>query len=97
MSTQYQSAKDVPTKVLADRIDELSDAARRLRGEASTVRRVVDYKILHALNFDVLADLAKESIEEGWQPLGGISVSLSEADEYRYEAMAQAVVRYSDD
>lgn len=36
MSTLYQSSKDVPTKILAERLDELSDVVSGNRGSIAT-------------------------------------------------------------
>lgn len=35
----------------------------------------------------------REKMAQGWQPMGGVAVALSESDEFRYVVYAQAMIR----
>jgi hypothetical protein len=48
------------------------------------------------MNIEDLNEKVGELITTGWEPLGGISVSLSESDDYEYFVAAQAMT-YDDD
>ena len=52
-----------------------------------------DYIVLEANNSPTLADKVKQFWEKGWELQGGISVSLSESDDYQYTIYAQAMVK----
>jgi len=52
-----------------------------------------DYKIMAAPDPRGLAAVVNEQIAAGWQPLGGVSCSLSESHEYRYVTYTQAMIR----
>lgn len=52
-----------------------------------------EYKIITAPDPDCLEEVVNSEIAEGWEPLGGVSVSLSESEEYRYERYAQAMTK----
>ena len=51
------------------------------------------YKIIEMSTADDLEIAVNEHILQGWEPLGGVSVSLSESDDYRYEVMVQAMIK----
>lgn len=51
------------------------------------------YNILAASTSVELVALVQAAIADGWQPLGGVSVTLSESDDFRYVMYAQAVVK----
>lgn len=53
----------------------------------------MEYKIIEMCTVDDLEIAVNENIVQGWEPLGGVSVSLSESDEYRYEVMVQAMIK----
>lgn len=53
------------------------------------------YKAIEEESVEALTDSVNQHIAEGWFPIGGVSVSLSESDEYRYVRMAQALVKPS--
>jgi hypothetical protein len=55
----------------------------------------MQYKLVTSDKPDVLESLVNILIESGWRPLGGVCVSLSESDDYRYMVFAQAMVRDS--
>lgn len=57
---------------------------------------IIEYDILTKDTPDDLAIVVDEAIAGGWQPFGGVSVSLSESDDYQYIVFAQAIVRYAD-
>lgn len=65
------------------------------------MRKVVDYHILTADSPEALIALVNADLGDlgdlDWQPFGGVSVSLSESDDYRYIVFAQAMVRYEGD
>ena len=49
------------------------------------------YKIVTDSDIKKLIDKVNQEISNGWIPLGGISVTLSESDEYCYFEAAQAM------
>jgi hypothetical protein len=53
----------------------------------------MEYKIIEMCTSDDLEIAVNENIAQGWEPLGGVSVSLSESDDYRYEVIAQAMIK----
>ena len=61
----------------------------------ATVLRISDYRVVTAGDARDLADGVGRMMVEGWQPIGGVAVSLSESDEHRYVVYAQAVIRLS--
>lgn len=44
-------------------------------------------------NFNSLERRVNEAINNGWQPLGGLSMSHTDDDDYVYQFVAQAMVR----
>lgn len=61
-------------------------------------RRIIDYHILTADTPDELIKLVHHDMGKltdfDWFPIGGVSVALSESDDYRYVVYAQAMARY---
>ena len=59
-------------------------------------KKIIDYLIWTADTTQELSALVRDCMERdsNWQPFGGVSVSLSESDDYRYVVFAQAMVRY---
>ena len=53
----------------------------------------MEYKIIEMCTAYDLEIAVNEHILQGWEPLGGVSVSLSESDDYRYEVMVQAMIK----
>ena len=51
------------------------------------------YRVLLATSCDELEAMVAELIIDGWKPLGGVSISITEFDEYCYDYYAQAMVR----
>ena len=56
--------------------------------------KIVDYTVAYKDSVGNLEKLVTNMMEEDWQPLGGVAVSLSESDKYRYVIWAQAMVKY---
>jgi hypothetical protein len=56
--------------------------------------KIIEYKIVRSNDVEDIDFLVENALADGWQPLGGVSVSLSESDEYRYIEYAQAMVKY---
>ena len=50
------------------------------------------YLAIEALTIKDLNDQVNERILDGWKPIGGVSVSLSESEEYRFFVVSQAMV-----
>lgn len=59
--------------------------------------RVIEYEMVHDSNPIGFNTGIGEMVREGWQPLGGVSVSLSESDDFRDIVFAQAMVKYGQD
>lgn len=53
-----------------------------------------EYAVLTSIDEQHLTNQVNKAISEGWTPFGGVSVSLSESDDYRYVLYAQAIVLY---
>jgi hypothetical protein len=52
------------------------------------------YKILtDESSYENLADDVNNAIKEGWVPLGGVSVSESQTEDYYYITYAQAMIK----
>ena len=51
------------------------------------------YKIIEERGTDELEESVIKEIKEGWQPLGGVAISLSESDEYSYYVCCQAMIK----
>lgn len=52
-----------------------------------------DYVVVTAHASDDLETSVRERMAQGWQPMGGVSVALSETDDYRYVVYAQAMIK----
>ena len=50
------------------------------------------YLAIEAATINELNYIVNEKIKEGWKPVGGVSVTLSESDEYQYFMASQAMV-----
>lgn len=50
------------------------------------------YLAVEALTIKDLNDQVNDKIKDGWEPIGGVSVSLSESYEYQYFVASQAMV-----
>ena len=59
-------------------------------------KKIIDYLVWTAETEEELESIVREhlAVPGDWQPFGGVSVSLSESDDYRYVIFAQAMVRY---
>lgn len=58
-------------------------------------RRPSIYNVVTSIDYESdLVDKVNACIADGWEPLGGVSVTLSESDDYRYVIFAQAMVIY---
>ena len=53
------------------------------------------YQVIEDVTTEALSIRVNELIENGWLPLGGVSCSLSESDEYQYYSACQAMT-YTD-
>ncbi len=51
------------------------------------------YKIIEECNLEDLEININKLITDGWEPLGGVSLSLSESDDYVYKSAAQAMIK----
>ena len=49
------------------------------------------YKAVEASKIEDLNEAVNELIAEGWVPMGGVSVSLSESDDFVYFVVSQAL------
>lgn len=56
--------------------------------------RVFDYQILEEYTIGLLEHKVKTSIDDGWQPLGGLACTVIDNDDSCYTIYAQAMVRY---
>ena len=53
----------------------------------------MEYKAIECGNVDELNIEINKMLENGWVPIGGVSVSLSETDEAQYFVATQAMTR----
>ena len=51
------------------------------------------YRVVEATSCEVLGEIVNKLISEGWEPTGGVSISLSESDEYEYFVAAQTMIK----
>ena len=51
------------------------------------------YKILEYDDSEYLQKAVNISLKDGWKLQGGVSVTVSESDDYRYVIYAQAIVK----
>ena len=58
--------------------------------------KYLEYKVVEAESIDELNEEVNAMIADGWEPLSGVSVSLSEGEHYQFYAAAQAMVRRSE-
>jgi hypothetical protein len=54
--------------------------------------QMMEYIVVTSNDKLELEDLVNNLIKEDWQPQGGVSVSLSESDDYKYIVYAQAMI-----
>lgn len=52
-----------------------------------------NYVVLTALTPGDLEASVRDKMAQGWQPMGGVAVGLSESDDSRYVVYAQAMIR----
>ena len=52
-----------------------------------------NYIVVHENDAKKLSDTVQSLMGCGWQPVGGVSVSSSESDDYKYIVFAQALVK----
>lgn len=52
----------------------------------------MQYEILREESWKDLQEVVNIKLKGGWKLQGGVSVTLSESDEYRYAIYAQAIV-----
>lgn len=55
---------------------------------------VVEYTVESSKTLEELIEKVQDRIDEGWQPLGGVSACKAENDDYVNEVYAQALVKY---
>lgn len=65
-------------------------------------RAITEYKIVAGPEYHNVADAVRQAMNEGWQPFGGVSVSITHLPdpmrEYRLTVrFAQAMVKYDGD
>ena len=77
----YELSPDVKLTALTSAVPRKIEASHKLV-----------YKVLTADNATQLAHVVNVAIDDGWCPSGGVAVSLSESDDYKYEVWAQAMV-----
>lgn len=53
----------------------------------------MEYAILTSTDPDELSIKVNLWLEKGWESLGGVSVSLAQAEDYRYTIFAQAMTK----
>lgn len=58
--------------------------------------KIVEYNAVYASTSSYLTDKVNEAIQEGWQPLGSISVSVSRIGYGSTLAYSQAMVKYEE-
>lgn len=59
--------------------------------------KIIDYVTMISDSLEDLDTVVNNFIKEGWQPFGGVAISLSETDNSRYAEYAQAMVKYEVD
>ena len=52
-----------------------------------------EYVVVTADTPPALESIVRERMSQGWQPMGGVSVALSESDDFRYVVYAQAMIK----
>lgn len=52
-----------------------------------------EYVVVTADTPQELESIVRERMSQGWQPMGGVSVALSESDDFRYVVYAQAMIK----
>ena len=61
------------------------------------MKEIIEYKVIRAESHDGLDRLVNTLIEEGWQPTGGMSVTMERLDnELTYPYFYQSLVLYRD-
>ena len=53
----------------------------------------MEYDILEGGSVEDLARQVNEKMQEGWEPIGGASSSLSETDESQYFVITQSMIK----
>lgn len=77
---------------------DAGQAMEALCANVATVQHLVDYIVVTRQNdIEGFNAAVRKFLAEDWEPLGGVSVSLSESDDYRYIVYAQAMVKYGED
>lgn len=61
------------------------------------MKEILEYKSVKADTSEGLTFMVNNLIEEGWQPIGGMCVSIEVTEELQFSSFHQAVVRYGDD
>lgn len=56
-------------------------------------KKIIDYLIINSSNEEKMEKNVQEFIGDGWQPIGGVCVTI---DEYGYEHFYQAIVKYEE-
>tara|TARA_Y100000310_G_C20193560_1_gene583601 strand:+ start:337 stop:507 length:171 start_codon:yes stop_codon:yes gene_type:complete len=51
------------------------------------------YIAIECETVEVLTEEVNAMIEDGWEPLGGVSTTLSESNDYQYFCVAQALIK----
>ncbi len=59
-------------------------------------KKIISYDIVCSTNMDLMHETIEGNIKDGWQPLGGISITAMNSTGSTYEYMyCQAIVKYS--
>ena len=53
----------------------------------------MEYDIVSAGDYKIVIEKIRKKIAEGWEPLGGVSISESETSEDYYFSVAQAIIK----
>lgn len=54
---------------------------------------IADYVVVSAKSPDALETGVREKLTQGWQPMGGVAVALSESNSFLYVVYAQAMIK----
>lgn len=52
-----------------------------------------EYVVVTADTPQEIESIVRKRMSQGWQPMGGVSVALSESDDFRYVVYAQAMIK----
>lgn len=60
------------------------------------MKKIIDYMIVQGEEAHELVDRVNSYIQQGWQPIGGVSYATYEQGRGGYTTRAQAMVKYED-